>query len=53
VTVQSDDEDDDEDEDYVAPFQRLVPSAIRLQPDTTGRFHYRDGTRVNFDDMNM
>ena len=27
-------------------------SAIRLQPDSKGKFHYRDGSRVNFDDMN-
>ena len=50
--VHSDDEDDEDDDEYVAPFQRLYPSAIRLQPDSAGRFHYRDGTRVNFDDMN-
>lgn len=52
AAAQSDNEDDDDDEDYKAPFQRLYPSAIRLQPDDKGRFQYRDGTRVNFDDMN-
>jgi hypothetical protein len=45
---------DDEDEAAAEtnPFQRLFPSAIRLQPDENGKFHYRDGTLMNFQDMN-
>jgi hypothetical protein len=48
-------EESDGDEDEAAetnPFQRLFPSAIRLQPDDKGKFQYRDGTTVNFQDMN-
>ena len=47
-----DESGDDDDSGMKNPFQRLFPSAIRLQPNESGKFYYRDGSVMNFKDMN-
>jgi hypothetical protein len=52
VDVEEESGDDESDIVEANPFQRLFPSRIRLQPDENGRFVYRDGSVMNFKDMN-
>jgi hypothetical protein len=50
--VEEESGDDESDIVEANPIQRLFPSQIRLQPNENGKFHYRDGSLMNFMDMN-